>query len=54
MLDRDGLVCEYDGYEVPEQGPDTLENRILREKAMKEFKEQAKRIKEKHNNKHQS
>ena len=50
MIDRDGLVCEYDGYEIPEQGPDTPENRILREKAMEEFKEQAKIIKEKHMN----
>lgn len=48
MLDKNGLVCEYDGYKIPKQGPDTPENKILRERAMEEFRKQAKEIKEKH------
>lgn len=46
MVDKKGLVCEYDGYEIPEQGKDTPENQALREQAMAEFKEMAKRLKE--------
>ena len=44
MLDMDGLVCEYDGYEIPEKGEDTPENRMLRNQAMKEAKEQARKL----------
>ena len=47
MVDKYGKVCEYDGYVIPEKGEDTPENRALREKAMKEFKEKARRIREK-------
>ena len=36
MLD-DLEVCEYDNYIIPEQGEDTPENRILREKAKEEL-----------------
>lgn len=36
-------VNEYDGYTVPERGKDTPENRALREKAMKEFMEKARK-----------
>ena len=46
MLDRDGLVCEYDGYVITEQGEDTPENRVLREKAMEKALERARRIME--------
>lgn len=44
MLDRNGAVCEYDGYVIPERGEDTPENKALREQAMKEFKEQARKL----------
>lgn len=44
MLDKNGLVCEYDGYVIPEKGEDTPENRILREEAMARTLEKARRI----------
>ena len=48
MVDKNGLVCEYDGYAIPEKGEDTPENKVLREKAMAEFKKMAKAIREEH------
>lgn len=45
MIDEKGRICEYDGYIVPEKGEDTPENKSLREKAMKEFKEKARQLK---------
>lgn len=44
MIDERGRVCEYDGYTIPEKGEDTPENKALREKAMEEFKEKAKKL----------
>lgn len=51
VLDSQGRVCEYDGYEYPEQGEDTPENRALREKAMAEFMERARKDREAHERK---
>lgn len=46
MSERKGIVREYDNYVIPEKGKDTPENRALREKAMEEFKEKAKKFRE--------
>ncbi len=36
MLDTNGNVCEYDGYKIPEQMPDTPEREKLHNEAVEE------------------
>lgn len=46
MLDKNGCVCEYDGYIIPEPMPDSPERRRLHQEAVEEGKRLVERIKQ--------
>ena len=48
MVDRNGKVCEYDGYEIPEPMPDTPRRRLMHKQAVLEGLRLAKEIQKKY------